>query len=358
MKLLLQTPLNSLSFGNVSINILKELYKKDVEVGLFPTGNIDIRAFDLKKDFIDWIQKSINQRLDFLAENTPSFKLWHLSGGEDRKSSKQHLFTFYECSSPTKHELAVCKSQDKTFFSSTYSANQFSKLGCNNVSYLPIGFDDYFHVTNKKYLDGVIHFGLMGKFEKRKHTGAIIQAWAKKFGNDNRYQLTCCVTNPFFKPEQMQAIIKNVLNGQRYANINFLPYLTTNSEVNELLNAIDIDLTGLSGGEGWNLPAFNATCLGKWSVVLNATSHKDWANETNSILIEPNGTMPVVDGAFFREGDEFNNGHFFTWSESDAIEAMVKACGKVGSKNVNGLELGKTMTYSKTVDQIIESFSA
>jgi hypothetical protein len=29
-------------------------------------------------------------------------------------------------------------------------------------------------------------------------------------------------------------------------------------EMNEFLNAIDVDLTGMSGGEGWNLPAFNA----------------------------------------------------------------------------------------------------
>ena len=66
----------------------------------------------------------------------------------------------------------------------------------------------------------------------------------------------------------MKSVISNALRGKHYKNINFLPHLEKNAEVNELLNAIDIDLTGLSGGEGWNLPAFNATCLGKWSVVL------------------------------------------------------------------------------------------
>lgn len=99
----------------------------------------------------------------------------------------------------------------------------------------------------------------MGKFEKRKHTEKIIKLWLSKYGNNNKYQLTVCVTNPFFKQEEMSAVIHNTLEGKRYSNVNFLPYLKTNSEVNELLNSIDIDLTGLSGAEGWNLPAFNAT---------------------------------------------------------------------------------------------------
>ena len=84
----------------------------------------------------------------------------------------------------------------------------------------------------------------------------------------------------------MNQAVSQALEGKRYGNINFLPYLKTNSEVNDFLNAIDIDLSGLSGGEGWNLPSFNATALGKWSIVLNATSHTDWATQSNSILVE------------------------------------------------------------------------
>ena len=109
--------------------------------------------------------------------------------------------------------------------------------------------------------------------------------WISKYGNNNKYQLSICVTNPFFKPEEMNAVLSNCFQGKRYTNINILPYLQKNSEVNDLINSLDIDLTGLSGAEGWNLPAFNATCLGKWSIVLNETSHKDWSNENNCISV-------------------------------------------------------------------------
>lgn len=358
MKLLVETPINSLSFGNVSVNILRELHKTNVEVGLFPIGSPDLSVYSLEPSFAQWLQGSIDKRLDLLSEKAPVFKLWHLNGGENRKTPKQHLYTFYECSQPTKDEVSVCKSQDLTFFSSKYSKDLFDAAGCTNTAFLPLGFDQDFKPTNKQYLQGVVHFGLMGKLEKRKHTVPIIQAWLKAFGNDNRYQLSCCITNPFLKPEQMQAAIANILQGKRYTNINFLPYLSTNKEVNEFLNAIDIDLTGLSGGEGWNLPSFNATCLGKWSIVLAATSHLDWATQENSIMIEPNGTMPVDDGLFFGQGQPFNQGVFYTWNEDVAIAAMETAVSKHSVVNKNGIELGKKMTYSSTVDSIIESFAS
>jgi len=354
--LIVEAPLNSLSFGNVAYNILREFSKRDIEVGLFPTGNVDLSAYEKDDQFSSWLQQAINKRWDILASKAPSFKLWHLNGGENRKSNRQNLLTFYETSEPTAQEISVCKSQDATLFSSNYAKSLFEQSGCDNCHFVPMGFDQDFGRTSKTYLEGVVHFGLMGKFEKRKHTEKIIKAWLKRFGNDNRYQLSCCITNPFFKPEQMQAVIASVLDGKRYTNINFLPYLKKNSEVNEFLNAIDIDLTGLSGAEGWNLPSFNATCLGKWSIVLNATSHKDWANQDNCLLIEPSGEIPIYDNFFFSKGSEYNQGIMFDWNEENVVSAMETAASKAKSLNASGVALGKSLTYSNTVNYILASY--
>lgn len=356
--LLVEAPLNSLSFGNVSVNILRELYKKNFDIGLFPIGNIDLSAYALDQQFSQWIQKSIDNRWKILAQKPKSLKLWHFNGGENRKTPEQNLLTFYECSEPTEIEIAVAKSQDKVLISSTYAADLFSSRGCDNFTFVPMGFDESFHVTNKKYLENVTHFGLMGKFEKRKNTANIIKAWLKKYGNNNAYQLTCCITNPFFKPDHMNEIIKSTLEGKRYTNINFLPFLKTNKEVNEFLNAIDIDLTGLSFAEGWNLPSFNATCLGKWSIVTNATAHKDWANSDNAILVECDQSVDCEDGVFFQKGSEYNQGKFQSYSEETMIAAFEKAekVVAVNKVNVNGIHLGNRLTYANTVDHILKSF--
>tara|TARA_Y100001937_G_scaffold52541_1_gene72662 strand:- start:8688 stop:9770 length:1083 start_codon:yes stop_codon:yes gene_type:complete len=354
MKLLFDAPINELSFGNVSLNLIKEFKKKNVELGIFPTrGAVNISSFDLDQETLKYIEDAINNRYSFISEDIPALKLWHLDGAEDRKAPKQFLFTFYECSEPTEVEMAIANSQNRTIFSSKYSRDIFKQKGCDKAESVTLGFDDDFKVLDDKGLEGVIHFGLMGKFERRKHTAKIIQTWLNKYGNNNKYQLTCCVNNPFFKDDGMQQAIQQTLQGHRFTNINFLPRLQKNSEVNELLNSIDIDLTGLSGGEGWNLPAFNATCLGKWSVVLNETSHKDWATEENSILVESNAKFDCYDNMFFKQGINFNQGQFYDWSVDEAVAAMEKAESKVGQINSEGRKLAEEMSYSKTVDDIL-----
>ena len=73
----------------------------------------------------------------------------------------------------------------------------------------------------------------------------------------------------------------------------------------------------------------------------------------NSILIEPSGEMPIVDGVFFSEGSPFNQGTFYTWTQDEAVAAMEKAETQVGQLNTEGVKLGDTMTYSKTVENIL-----
>jgi hypothetical protein len=348
MNLNVEAPLNSLSFGNVSYNFLRELYKANIDIALFPIGEPDLSAFQPTQEFVNWLQKSISVRFDALSKNLPTLKLWHLNGSDNLRSRNQTLVTFYECNKPTNIEKNIAKLQSKTLFSSKYASSQFE--GSDTFK---LGFDEDFKVTGKTYLKDRIHFGLCGKFEKRKHTEKIIKTWLKKYGNDNKYLLSCCITNPFFKPEDMQKVIANLLEGKYYSNINFIPWLKTNAEMNEFLNAIDIDLTGMSGGEGWNLPAFNATCLGKWSVVLNGTAHKEWANEDNSILVEPNGEQPSEDGVFFKGNTEFNQGTFLTFEDEHLISAMEKAESRMGQINACGTLLGQTFTYKSALEQIL-----
>lgn len=348
MNLIVEAPLNSLSFGNVSYNFLRELFKANVEIAYIPIGEPDLTAFQPTEQFIQWLNKSASRRFDCLDLDIPTLRLWHLNGSDFLRSRKQFLLTFYECNSPTNVERKIANLQTKTFFSSTFSKNQFE-----NSETFSLGFDEDFKQTNKKYMDGVVHFGLSGKFEKRKHTEKIIKSWLKKYGNNSKYLLSCCITNPFVKPEQMNQVISNILEGKYYSNINFIPWLKTNTEVNEFTNAIDVDLTGASGGEGWNLPAFNATCLGKWSIVLNGTAHKEWANSDNAIILEPNGEQESDDGMFFKKGAAFNQGTFLTFDEDEFIHALETAEKKVGQYNTCGALLGQTFTYKRALEEIL-----
>ena len=225
-KLIFKCPINSVSFGNVSINIMRELFKKELSVSHFPIGQFNASVYDkINNEFKEWLQTSSNHRFKTLDKNSPTVQLWHINGSENRITKESHLITFYEVDEPTESEKNIVNIHDSVMFSSSYAAKIFKSIGCENVKYLPIGFDPDFHRTDKKYLEGKIHFGLMGKFEKRKHTARIIRAWAKKYGNNYNYQLSCCITNPFLKPEQLNQLINHALEGKRYGNINFLPFL-------------------------------------------------------------------------------------------------------------------------------------
>lgn len=356
-KLIVKAPLNSTSLGNVSLNFLKEFYKKNIDVCLFPHQDYaDVSVYDrLDKNFANWISESISSKYSKIEKDTPTFQVWHINGSTERHSNKSILYTFYELDQPTLTELKICKSHDKVIFSSSHSQNCFKKVGLNNCAYSPLGFDEDFFETGKQYLNNVTHFGLMGKLEKRKHTLKILNLWAKHYGNNPKYLLSCAISNSFMKQEDTNFLIGKALNNEFYDNINFIPFMQTNSEVNDFMNSIDIDLTGLSGGEGWNLPSFNSTCLGKWSCVLNATSHLDWANRENSCLVMPEGTEPVYDNLFFTEGAEVNQGNINTFSEESFLNATKEAISKSANKNQEGLKLKEKFSYKNSVESILSN---
>ena len=360
MKLLVNAPINALSFGNVSVNILRELYKKNIDLIFFPIGEkVELSAYDkVDQDFIKYLQERTNNRFEKIDKNIPSLKLWHVFGSESRYTKNQSLFTFHEVSEVTPIEKNLLNLQDNILVSSNYTKSIFELNGLSNVTYVPLGFDTDFHLTDRSYLPEKIHFGLMGKFENRKNSSRIIKTWLKLFGNKPEYQLTCAITNQFLEKSRFQNELLKIMDGKHYNNVNFLPYMQMNSEVNDYLNSIDIDLGGLSGGEGWNLPSFNATALGKWSVVINATAHKDWATKSNSILIEPSCLKDCYDDIFFKKGQAFNQGQFFDISDEEMENAILKSVSYAKIPNPEGLKLQKQFTYEKTVETILCAISS
>jgi len=360
MKLLVNAPINALSFGNVSVNILRELFKKNIDLIFFPIGDkAEMEAYDkIEPDFVKYLQAATNDRYSKISKDIPSLKLWHIFGSETRYSKNQSLFTFHEVSEVTNIEKNLLSLQDRIFVSSNYTKNIFNLNGLDNVTHVQLGFDNDFQITNKTYLQDKIHFGILGKFENRKNTARIIKSWLKLFGNKPEYQLSCAITNPFLDKARFQNELLKVLEGKQYNNLNFVPYMQTNSEVNDYLNSIDIDLGGLSGAEGWNLPSFNATALGKWSVVINATAHKDWATKDNSILIEPSSLKDCYDDVFFKKGQSFNQGQFFDISDQEMDNAILKSLSYAKTPNPEGLKLQKQFTYEKTVETILCAISS
>lgn len=353
----LNLPVNGLSFGNVSQNILKEIQERGLNPSIFLIGGQpDLSAFKITPEYAQWLQTNVNKAVATHNRKTPTFKLWHINQSLESFSEKQYLMTFWETSSPTPFEINILKNQERVFVTSKHTKSTLEDVGIKNITYIPLGFDStHFYNTNKKYFqDDRIVFYLAGKLENRKATLKTLRAWVKKYGNNHKYHLHCSITNPFLKPEQMNAMIGQALEGVKYWNVNFLPFVKTNAELNEVHNSIDIHL-GTSLSEGFNLPLFNSLALGKHAVSLNAHVHKDYCNDENSVLLSPNGKISCIDNMFFHANSPFNQGEFYNFDDDEFIDCCELAIKRVEKNRVN--EAGKKLqewTYKKTVDKILE----
>ncbi len=358
MNFALNLAFNSTSLGSASFAIAREIYNRGLSPSIFPIGQVDISAQAPDNEFMLWLQSGLNKAPKHHKRNNPSFKLWHLNSAIDGFSKKQGLYFFHESDIATDEEINAVNNQEVCFTSSKFTQRTFNDGGALRIVYCPLGFDshNFKKITDKEFLGkDVIVFSLMGKMEERKNTLRIIKLWAKKFGNNPKFRLDCLVFNPFLRPEDQETMIINTLEGKRYNNIKFLPFLPENSKVNDFMNHAQIDLTGLSGCEGFNLPLFNMLCLGKHAVVLDAHVHKDYANSKNSILVKSATLKPAADGIFFHPGQKFNQGNWHEFNDEEAIAAMEIAATKAHTPNPDGEKLKETFTYNNTVNIILDN---
>jgi hypothetical protein len=362
MRLAFNLPINSVSFGQISVMLLRSLFDAEktgrisnLDTFIFPIGNSDLSAQKVDKEFVQWLQNKTSYSLQNYSRDIPVFKIWHLNGSLESFGTKQTLLSFYELDNPTKVEINIAKNNNLCF-SSKYTCDIFKLFGAKS-NFIPLAFDSYnFSKVEKKFNDdGRIVFNLCGKLEKRKHHQKIITTWIKKFGNQRKYALQCATFNPFLNEQQNNEIISQILQGNKPFNVSFYPFMQENSVYNDFLNSSDIIL-GMSGAEGWGLPEFNSVCLGKHAVLLNAHAYKSWATEEIASLVNPTGKIPAVDNIFFKNGGSFNQGNIFDWNEDEFISSCENAISKVETTNrINkkGLELQNTFSKEIFLDNII-----
>jgi hypothetical protein len=352
-------PVNAVSFGQVSYNLLYELYTRGESPYIFvKDGNAQLNSFIHDEDFGSWLRSRMEASLASYDRDIPSVKLWHISGLLESYSAHASAFTFHETDRVTPFERCALSAQEKVFVSSSFTKKTFNRAGLENIVLCPLGFDSrHFKKLPDQEFEGIT-FGIRGKLEARKNTLRIIKLWADKYGNNWDYKLDCSIFNPFLKPEDQDALIEKTLGGKIPANINFLPMQVKNEDYNKCLNAVDIDLTGMSGCEGYNLPLFQSLCLGKWAVVLDAHVHRDYATKENSVLVKIKDEKVLAhDGLFFHSGQNYNQGRWFDFHDEDFISAMEQAEGKAKTPNPAGEALAEEYTYAKTLDTILENFT-
>jgi len=354
----LEIPINDSPTGRISKLVLRTLYEQELSnfrhhnIFIFPIGEVERVKEDNR--FNIWIWHQIINGRDNFDRDIASFKISSLEGAANSFSRKINLLSFYDLDSPTVMEMNTTR-QTNTYFSSKYANEVFNKNGAN-TKYMPLAFDSFnFKQLEKKRNDGRIIFNIIGEFENKKHQLKVIQSWIKKYANDPKYALQCCICRPELSQEKNQEIIAFLLQGKDLPfNVNFYPYINNISNYNGFLNSADI-IIGMSGAESFYQAEFHSVAIGKHSIILNAHCYKDWANDENSTLVEPSNKIQAYDGMSLFKGLHYNQGNIFDFNEEELIEAYDKAINKVKNNKINtsGLKLQEEFSKEKFVNNII-----
>lgn len=354
-------PVNQTSLGQMSLGILAEFYRRQLLPNIFPIGSIDISQFSMPPGFDKWFQHCWQKSVGSFKKDEKSIKYWHIGGSHSKIGNNNNLYTVHELDQITPIEANILRQYGTVSVPCEYNKEVFAAGGIE-AKVVPNFFDSRHIFPAPVHKDeDVTYWGLVGKYEKRKHTNRIIDLWCRKYGGDKKHRLNLNVFNMHLfqnvPPEQhmpqYQNMIQQNLGRALPWNVSLMGFLG-HEDFNKCMNGLDIDLSGLSGAEGFNLPYFNSRCLGKRGVALAAHAHLDYVTEENSVLVQPAHKEDAKDGFFFKEG-AFNQGNIYSLPQDEVvIAAFEEALGRSAPDPDISRNLQEKFSVKNTVDKLLD----
>lgn len=339
MEINLIAPINQLSYGIVSYNILKEL-QKECSVSLFPLN------LDLQQNQIPIVKQALDNA-KFFNDKTPCLRIWHAHDMSMRVGSGKFFgMSIFEVNGFTDLEKHHLSSLDEIFVCSEWAksiVDQNLNIPCHVV---PLGVDTeifkpQFIRKRKKYT-----FLNVGKAEKRKGHDLLIKAFNDAFTEQDDVELWLCWDNKF--PNCQQDKWKSLVSNSKLSKkIKELPRQNTQYDLAYIMQQADCGIFP-SRAEGWNLPLLEMMACGKPVIATNYSAHTQYCTKENSYLIDC-GLEPAKDD----EWPQFNGE--FQWAKPDydqLIEHMRFVYNNEISENTPGLITANEYTWKNTILQL------
>lgn len=131
-------------------------------------------------------------------------------------------------------------------------------------------------------------FGMSAGFWKRKNHIKLLQAFSKKFGNNNKFKLKLHGRFGPYKSEVEKAIISENINNVELSTLSF-----SVKDYNEFMDEIDCYVLP-SMGEGFSITPREVMALGKPCIVSNNTSQKTICDSTYVVPLKSNKKIPAI----------------------------------------------------------------
>lgn len=329
----ISVPINELSYGIVSQNILDNLS----DYILKPIGPFD------QEEYSRYLPKVINY-FDKLDLSQPSLRIFHENQLFDHVGKGTRIgFPIFERNTFTPEHIFNLIHQDIVLVCSNW-AKQIVEPINPNVIVCPLGVDSDFtpgYFPNKE--DKVI-FYTQGKREIRKGHDYLHKVFHKAFSEYNDVELWMFTNNYFDsleKTREFQTSYKILLNNK----VKFFPRLPKKEMIN-WLHKTDCGIF-LSRAEGWNMPLTESLAMGKEVVATYYSGHTEYLKDG----IRPIKMQEAFDLPWFYGG--------FTWMEIEANEEEIvnslrekyEVC-KERKTNFDNVNLIKNFTWKNTAEII------
>ena len=339
-------PINTVSYGIVSLNILKEL-SKVLDVSLWPIGEPQITN---KNDY-DCVFKAVSNAQSYNPQ-APCIRIWHQFDLAQFVGKGPHIgFPIFELDEFTKIEKHHLKSVDRLFVCSNW-AKEVVENNLNispPVSVIPLGVDSTIFKPTPLQDRAKFVFLNCGKWEVRKGHDILCEAFNNAFTESDDVELWLMTHNVFLTNEEKRAWEEKYIDNLLFkaGRIKFIPRVDTHEEVYKIMATADCGVFP-SRAEGWNLEALEMLATGRPLVITNYSAHKDFCNTENSTLIPTHGTELAFDNKWF-----FGQGKWATIKVSEVAKAMRVAYDKGRMYNQNGVDTATKFSWKNTAKEIV-----
>lgn len=328
IKLNLQGPLNTLSYGVVTTNLASELAKV-----------CDLRIIEIG-----------GNRSQLPHHDGHSLKIWHQNRLMDHVGKGLKIgFPIFELDTFSDEEKHHISYLDKVLVCSQWARDLVLPIN-PNVFVVPLGVDRTIFQPPIRRAEGSFLFYTVGKWEVRKSHHELIECFNSAFTpkDDVELHLFCDNPFPFVDSKSWERYAKSGPMGQK---ITVHPRFDSQTEMVEKLKLMHCGLF-LSKAEGWNLGLLEAMSMGHKVIATNYSGHTEFVTTKNSSLIQTDELEKADDGVWFKGTG--NWGKFGLRQKEATIEAMRQATID-RSQNIAGIETAKWFSWENSAAKVVES---
>lgn len=295
MNINLYAPIGVTGYGNVAINLLKELAKTE-NICLTPIGS---PRPETQNDAN--IVESCLARQSTVDYKATCVKIWHQFDLLTKPGNgKYFAYPFFELDTfndQEKHHLAF---PDELIVSSEWAKNILINNNIKqNISTVPLGVDPaiFSPIKRDSQLPNYV-FLTIGKWEIRKSHDVIIECFNKAFNESDDVELWMITHNPFLNQEQENEWLMMIQQSKLKDKIKVFPRLATQENIAEIISYANCGIY-ISRAEGWNLELLETMAMNKPVIATNYSAHTEYCNTDNSYLVDIRSTEKAIDNKWF-----------------------------------------------------------